>query len=172
MYGPRLPVSLTAWRWISTLYVLAQHFLYALVLTCPSLTLKHGVTEILMETLSITSTSQVYRPSGNTKRMSRISRASWQGTVQLSWACKTEMKLALQGGNMLQWTRSTEQHTAVEIWNHLSLCSGSIPALPLHTKNKWRQWNLETSVILGSVSVSCRLHSPALGTWYLSRKCP
>lgn len=127
MYGPRLPVSLTAWRWISTLHVLAQHFLYALVLTySQSLTLKHGAIETPTEILSITNTNQVYRSSGNTKRMSRTSRTSWQGTVQLTWACEAEMKplLALQGENMLQWTRSTERHTAVEIWNHLSLVLG------------------------------------------------
>lgn len=45
MYGPWTPVSLTAWRWISTLYVLVQHFLHALVQSNSHFTvLKHGTT--------------------------------------------------------------------------------------------------------------------------------
>lgn len=48
--------------------------------------------------------------------------------------------LALQGENMLQWTRSTEPHTAVEIWNHLSLVLG-LSQLSLCTpKTNKRQW--------------------------------
>lgn len=124
-------------------------FLYAVVLTySESLTLKHGAAQAPTEILSSTNTSQVYRPSGNPKSMSRISQASWRGTVQLSLAkMKAEMKplLALQGENMLQWTRSTEQHTAEEMWNHLSLVLGPSQLSPCtpktnedHENQGWR----------------------------------
>lgn len=110
-------------------------FLYAVVLTySESLTLKHGAAHAPTEILSSRNTSQVYRPSGIRKNGQNITSESTRdctaklGPVKLKWS----LLLALQGENMLQWTRSTEQHTAVEIWNHLSLVLGP-PKLSLCT---------------------------------------
>lgn len=50
-----------------------------------------------------------------------------------------------------------QEHTAAEIWNHLSF-------LQQHHRDK--------CVMSRSVCVSFRLHIPALSRWYLNCKCP
>lgn len=149
MYGPRSPVSLTAWRWISTLYILAQHFLYAVVLTYwECLILKHSATEAPTEIVSL----QTRKKSGSKtlrkreKNEATSSKLDGKGTAQQTWTCDAEMKhlLALQGENILQWTRSTEQHTAAEIWNHLPLVLGptqhSLCSPKTNKDNQNRTW--------------------------------
>lgn len=111
MHGPSLPVSLTAWRWISTLYPFAWQFLSrcrvsvqwitAIKTWCWGRPSRNAA-------VSVKHARQVYRPPGKIRK--RMSRRQG-GTVQRRRAYVPEMKPfpALQGETMLQWTRSTEQ---------------------------------------------------------------